>query len=193
MSEAQSARAGTSRGRGGARGGRGGYRGRNTDRTKKDSNDQENTPPVALDDQGEVGELKRQFGDKVPLLREVCPGWSDEDLVFALQETDGDIEAAVDRISSGKLCRNFNRAHRVTRSRYHISVGRSQEEATESQRHDRCSLRWRNSRTRSRRLRGTRSRSRHGTWSPRWSRHIKSGIAGEWYEAREQDYRERLE
>lgn len=102
MSETQSTRAGSSRGRGGSRGGRGGFRGgRTSSRTKKDDNDQENTPPVALDDQGEVGELKRKFGDKVPLLREVCPGWSDEDLVFALQETNGDTEAAVDRISSG--------------------------------------------------------------------------------------------
>ncbi|RMD41446.1 hypothetical protein DV735_g3707, partial [Chaetothyriales sp. CBS 134920] len=52
---------------------------------------------------GRVGELKRKFGDKVPLIREVCPGWSDEDLVYALQETDGDIEEAIDRISSGTI------------------------------------------------------------------------------------------
>lgn len=192
MSETQSARAGSSRGRGGARGGRGGYRGRNTDRTKKDSNDQENTPPVALDDQGEVGELKRQYGDKVPLLREVCPGWSDEDLVFALQETNGDIEAAVDRISSGKLSHNCHGAHGLIYNRRRISMGRSEEEATESQRHDYYRPRWSNSRTRSWRLRGTRSRSRHGSRSSRWSRHIKSSIAGEWYETCEQKYRGRM-
>ena len=104
MSEVPSTRASGSRGRGGFRGGRGGYRGgqRTTSRSKREDNEQENVPPPALDDQGEVGELKRKYGDKVPLLREVCPGWSDEDLVFALQETNGDIEAAVDRISSGK-------------------------------------------------------------------------------------------
>lgn len=49
-----------------------------------------------------MGEFKRKFGDQVPLLREICPGWSDEDLVYALNETDGDLNAAVDRISSGK-------------------------------------------------------------------------------------------
>jgi hypothetical protein len=59
-------------------------------------------PPTTLDDEGDVGDLKRKFGDKIPLLREVCPGWSDEDLVFALEETNGDLEAAVDRISSGQ-------------------------------------------------------------------------------------------
>lgn len=101
MSEVQSARTGNSRGRGGFRGGRGGYRGgRNPSRPQKDEQDDVST---SLDDQGEVGELKRKFGDQIPLLREVCPGWSDEDLVFALEETNGDLEAAVDRISSGKL------------------------------------------------------------------------------------------
>lgn len=101
MSEVQSTRTGNSRGRGGFRGGRGGYRGgRNPSRTHKD-NEQENMPPTTLEDEGDVGELKRKFGDQIPLLREVCPGWSDEDLVFALEETNGDLEAAVDRISSG--------------------------------------------------------------------------------------------
>jgi hypothetical protein len=60
-------------------------------------------PPTSLDDQGDVGELKRKYGDKIPMLREIIPGWSDEDLVFALEETQGDIAAAVDRMSSGQL------------------------------------------------------------------------------------------
>ncbi|ETN47047.1 uncharacterized protein HMPREF1541_01237 [Cyphellophora europaea CBS 101466] len=104
MSEVQSARTGNSRGRGGFRGGRGGFRGgRNPSRSHKDTNEQENMPLTTLEDEGEVGELKRKFGDKIPLLHEVCPGWSDEDLVFALEETNGDLEAAVDRISSGTI------------------------------------------------------------------------------------------
>lgn len=116
MSEVQFTRASGSRGRGGFRGGRGGYRGgRTTSRSKKDEHEQENIPPASLDDQGEVGELKKMFGDKVPLLREVCPGWSDEDLVFALQETDGDIEAAVDRISSGM-------SHRTRHSTFNTNL-----------------------------------------------------------------------
>ena len=99
MSEVQPARTGGSRGRGGFRGGRGGFRGGRTSRTQKE--DQENVP-LSLEDQGELGELKRKFGDKITLLRDVCPGWSDEDLVFALEETNGDLEAAADRISSGE-------------------------------------------------------------------------------------------
>ncbi|KIX03074.1 uncharacterized protein Z518_06624 [Rhinocladiella mackenziei CBS 650.93] len=104
MAEVQARGSGT-RGRGGFRGGRGGFRGgRNPSRTHhKADHEQESIPPTTLEDQGEVGELKKKFGDKVPLLKEICPGWSDEDLVYALNETDGDVNAAVDRISSGTI------------------------------------------------------------------------------------------
>ncbi|EXJ82973.1 hypothetical protein A1O3_06790 [Capronia epimyces CBS 606.96] len=104
MAEVQARGSGT-RGRGGFRGGRGGFRGgRNPSRSQhKADNEQENIPPASVDDQGEVGELKKKFGEKLPLLKEICPGWSDEDLVYALQETDGDVDAAVDRISSGTI------------------------------------------------------------------------------------------
>jgi CUE domain len=50
-----------------------------------------------------VAELKKKFGNKVSSLREVCGGWSDEDLVYALLETNGDVDLAFDRISAGKL------------------------------------------------------------------------------------------
>ncbi|RMZ90163.1 hypothetical protein DV736_g2622, partial [Chaetothyriales sp. CBS 134916] len=113
MSDVAPARGGSSRGRGSSRGGRGGFRGsRNAVRTKQDNDNPEaplsaaasaSATAASLDDGGEVGELKRKFGDKVPLLREVCPGWSDEDLVYALQETDGAVEEAIDRISSGTI------------------------------------------------------------------------------------------
>ncbi|OAP63329.1 hypothetical protein AYL99_02556 [Fonsecaea erecta] len=104
MAEVQSRGSGP-RGRGGFRGGRGGFRGtRNPSRSQhKADHEQENVPPASLEDQGEVGELLKKFGDKVPLLKEICPGWSDEDLVYALNETDGDVNAAVDRISSGTI------------------------------------------------------------------------------------------
>ncbi|KAK4940675.1 RNAPII degradation factor [Elasticomyces elasticus] len=104
MAEVQPRGSGT-RGRGGFRGGRGGFRGgRHPSRSQhKADNEQENIPPTSLEEQGEVGELKKKFGDKVPLLKEICPGWSDEDLVYALNETDGDVNEAVDRISSGTI------------------------------------------------------------------------------------------
>ena len=77
---------------------------------------------TTLEDEGEVGDLKRKFGDKIPLLREVCPGWSDEDLVFALEETHGDLEAAVDRISSGQL-HLVKTCSLANLNRHYITVG----------------------------------------------------------------------
>jgi hypothetical protein len=101
MSEVQSRPTG-SRGRGSFRGGRGGFRGgRGGSKTHK-SEDQENVPPSSVAEQGEVGELKKQYGSKVSTLRELFPDWSDEDLVYALKETDGDLESAIDRMSSGQ-------------------------------------------------------------------------------------------
>jgi hypothetical protein len=46
--------------------------------------------------------LKKQYGSKVSTIKEMFPGWTDEDVVFALQETDGDLETTVDRITDGK-------------------------------------------------------------------------------------------
>ena len=106
MSEIQSRPSG-SRGRGSFRGGRGGFRGsRGGSKTHK-SEDQENIPPVLVEDSGEVGELKKQYGSKVSTLRELFPEWSDEDLVYALKETDGDLESAIDRMTSGQTAPTF--------------------------------------------------------------------------------------
>ncbi|KAK5084728.1 RNAPII degradation factor [Lithohypha guttulata] len=101
MSEVQ-ARGSSTRGRGSLRGGRGGYRGTRGGKSYSSrTEDQENIEPQ--EDQGELGELKSKYADKLPLMREVCEGWSDEDLVFALQETNGDEITAMDRITSGTI------------------------------------------------------------------------------------------
>lgn len=107
MSDVQT-RGSSTRGRGGLRGGRGGYRGSRGGKSHTGaaatgtsrSDDQDN---MAFEDQGEVGELKAKYSDKLPMMREICEGWSDEDLVFALQETNGDEVAAMDRITSGTI------------------------------------------------------------------------------------------
>lgn len=100
MSEVQPRSSG-SRGRGSFRGGRGGFRGGRGGSKAYRSEDQENVPPPAIEEAGEVGDLKKLYGSKVPTLRELFPDWSDEDLVYALKETDGDLEGAIDRMSSG--------------------------------------------------------------------------------------------
>ena len=103
MSEVQS-RPAAPRGRGSARGGRGGFgRGTRGGRGHATNGDKLDThAPVSIEDEGEVGQLKKQYGDKVTTIKEMFPDWTDEDIVFALQETDGDLMTTVDRITDGK-------------------------------------------------------------------------------------------
>ncbi|KAI8577953.1 hypothetical protein K450DRAFT_249194 [Umbelopsis ramanniana AG] len=49
----------------------------------------------------DLKKLKSQYGPKLSTLRELFADWSDEDLIFALQEADGDLELTVERISEG--------------------------------------------------------------------------------------------
>lgn len=102
MSEVQS-RPSAPRGRGSARGGRGGFssRGGRGGRSIATNGDKPNAP--SIEDDGEVGVLKKQYGTKVSTIKELFPDWTDEDVVFALQETDGDLETTVERISDGKI------------------------------------------------------------------------------------------
>jgi hypothetical protein len=49
-----------------------------------------------------VRALRHKYGDKLALLRELFAEWTDEDLLFALQESAGELELAVGRISEGE-------------------------------------------------------------------------------------------
>lgn len=87
---------GSARGRGGygSRGGRGGSRFANGERTENI----QNSPP---EDEGEIGQLKKQYSGKLSTIKEMFPDWTDEDIVYALHETDGDLESTIERISEG--------------------------------------------------------------------------------------------
>lgn len=102
MSEVAS-RPSASRGRGSGRGGRGGFAGRGGRRTNGDKADAHATQDLAsaFDDEGDIGELRRQYGDKTSVIREMFPDWSEVDVLFALQETNGDQNEAVTRIAEG--------------------------------------------------------------------------------------------
>lgn len=105
MSEVQS-RPSAPRGRSSARGGRAGFgsRGGRGGRGHATNGDKvENLPPTTIEDDGEVGQLKKQYGSKVGTIKEMFPDWTDEDAVFALQETDGDLATTVERITEGKV------------------------------------------------------------------------------------------
>ncbi|WFD01996.1 RNAPII degradation factor [Malassezia obtusa] len=53
------------------------------------------------DDTEQVRLLRSKYAQQLSVLQELFPDWSDEDLLFALQESGGDIELAVGRISEG--------------------------------------------------------------------------------------------
>ncbi|KAK1755871.1 hypothetical protein QBC47DRAFT_402035 [Echria macrotheca] len=110
MSEVQT-RPVASRGRGTGRGGRGGghsTRGgsriaNRTPTTNGDSKHDTDSALPTLDDEGEVGQLKKLYGTKVGVIKEIVPDWSDVDILFALRETDGDENLAVSRIAEGTI------------------------------------------------------------------------------------------
>lgn len=104
MSESDS-RATATRGRSSVRGGRGGLgrggpRGghRQTNGPSKEQDD------LSLEEPGEIGDLKKQYSSQLPLLKDMFPDWTDVDLVFALQETDGDLQTTIEKITEGQSC-----------------------------------------------------------------------------------------
>lgn len=52
-------------------------------------------------DEGELGEMKRQYASQMSTLKEMFPDWSDVDLVLAVQESDGDLERTIEKITEG--------------------------------------------------------------------------------------------
>jgi hypothetical protein len=104
MSEVQS-RPVASRGRGSGRGGRGGnFSNRGGSRVANKGaapNGDSHHDDSALEDEGEIGQLKQKFGSKIGLIKEMFPTWSDIDILYALQEADGDENLAVTRIADG--------------------------------------------------------------------------------------------
>jgi hypothetical protein len=50
--------------------------------------------------------MRQSFRRQLSSLKEMFPGWTEEDLLHTLIETEGDVELAVGRISEGNF--NFN-------------------------------------------------------------------------------------
>ena len=53
-------------------------------------------------DQGELGELKKRYQSQLSTLKELFPDWTDADLVLAIEESDGDLQTTIEKISEGK-------------------------------------------------------------------------------------------
>jgi hypothetical protein len=96
MSEAPSRPA---RGRSSARGGRASYGSRGPRKTNGDGASS-NIDTSA--DQGELGELKKRYQSQLSTLKELFPDWTDADLVLAIEESDGDLQTTIEKISEGK-------------------------------------------------------------------------------------------
>ena len=74
--------------------------GRQSGRTNGDKVEAE--APSAFDDDGDVTELRKKHGTKVSQIKDLFPGWSDVDVLYALQECDGDVQTTAERIMDGK-------------------------------------------------------------------------------------------
>ncbi|KAF2859913.1 hypothetical protein K470DRAFT_258436 [Piedraia hortae CBS 480.64] len=93
------------RGRSTARGGRGGHgRGgpRGSRRTTNGSREATSLE-APVEEEGEIGEMKRKYHNDLPILKDMFPDWTDDDLVFALQECHGDLSDTVDKITRGNV------------------------------------------------------------------------------------------
>lgn len=93
------------RGRGSGRGGRGTFSNRGGRGGSRATNGTQ--PEVVntsnLEEEGDVGELKGKYASKIGPIKEMFPDWTEQDIAFALDETNGDLESTVERISEGNV------------------------------------------------------------------------------------------
>jgi len=90
--------------RGPRRGSFSGPRGANSATSKftpSESTDWASAQDDTTDSSEEVAQLKIKYANQLKILRDVFPDWTAEDLVFVLQEVDGDVDSATDRIATG--------------------------------------------------------------------------------------------
>jgi hypothetical protein len=55
----------------------------------------------AASDQNDLKKLKSKYSAKLPTLKVLFSDWSDDDLLFVLEEANGDLDITIDRISEG--------------------------------------------------------------------------------------------
>ncbi|KAH6074219.1 hypothetical protein HBI67_064100 [Parastagonospora nodorum] len=98
MSEVQSRPA---RGRSTARGGRGSYASRGP--RKQTNGDGASSTIDTSAEAGELAELKKRYQGQLSMLKELFPDWTDADLVLAIEDSDGDLERTIEKISEGSV------------------------------------------------------------------------------------------
>lgn len=98
MSEVQSRPA---RGRSSARGGRGSYASRGA--RKQTNGDGASSTIDTSAEAGELAELKKRYQNELSMLKELFPDWTDADLVLAIEDSNGDLERTIEKISEGTV------------------------------------------------------------------------------------------
>jgi hypothetical protein len=110
MSEVQSRPA---RGRSSARGGRGSYASRGP--RKQTNGDGASSSIDTSAEAGELAELKKRYQGQLSMLKELFPDWTDADLVLAIEDSDGDLERTIEKISEGEWTHAPVRTHAARR------------------------------------------------------------------------------
>ena len=89
------------RGRGSSRGGgRGSFSNRGGRGGSRATNGTQQEMP-SREEEGDIGELKSKYAGKIEPIKEMFPDWTEQDIAFALDENNGDLEGTVERISEG--------------------------------------------------------------------------------------------
>lgn len=70
-----------------------------------------------------MGDLKRTYSSSLSTVKEMFPNWTDEDIIFALQETEGDLQATIERISEGVQSIMLSSLALTVGHRQHLTVG----------------------------------------------------------------------
>jgi len=96
MSEEQSRPA---RGRSSVRGGRASY---TTRGPRKQTNGDGASATDTSAEAGELAELKQRYQSQLSMLKEVFPAWTDADLLLAIEDSNGDLDRTIDKISAGE-------------------------------------------------------------------------------------------
>lgn len=53
-------------------------------------------------DQGELGQLRFRYSEQLGILKDMFPDWTDEDMVYALQDANGNLESTVEHMTQGQ-------------------------------------------------------------------------------------------
>lgn len=63
--------------------------------------------PGGKDEPEDLRQLRKVHGSSLATLKELFADWTEEDLLYAIQDAGGDLEVAILRISDGKLVSFF--------------------------------------------------------------------------------------